>query len=688
MPITIQTEKPIAVDSPDHQYPLGTAQDNSTDPIFNKALFSLIPAHDVRLLDIGCSGGGFVKSILDAGGFAVGVEGSDYSQKRRRAEWATIPEHLFTADATVPFQLSQDGEPLKFNVITAWEFLEHIADADLDGVFANIHRHLAPQGIVITSVCPISCLHTGKMHTGESTGEGVELHQTAQPESWWRTRLADAGFMMFDEIKPCFKSFVRGFPRDPDSPVLIFTTPQIRRIPRLFHQLWQDENSESSEVLANKESWQYSHPDWEWRVWTAAELAAFGSIDANALRVEILRRHGGVFPDLSLTCRQSLEPELADITGFDSLAGTGATLGGIAGHPLFDKQLSQVSSATIPEQTQIIPENGCARTAIPLGRLAEFQASPAPISVCVPAMGNAAQLDRCVESILNQTFKDFQILILTSASETFAVASALAEADPRIVAAQCAESISSAEALNLCLELTGGDYVQFVASTDILRPEILGRHIAALQRYEHVVVSASAFEVSLDNGEKAPQKPFDRTLLLPTESALSHAILNAGTLSHASPLMFRRESIIGKGLRFDTEMQWASVYDLVLRLLAFGDLAYLHEMGCVISEATALPLTSKDQHRHFQEVCAAMRNAVSRTAYTADTLGHAASQVAGVQQDLLRTGLRGHTLGEILTDTTRGVTDGGKGALLDFLTTVRQSLTSEPTALRLTASSR
>ena len=81
MTITIQTEKPVAYDSPDHVYPFGTANDNSTDAIFNDALFALIPPRDVRLLDIGCSGGGFVKSILDAGGLAVGVEGRESGRR-------------------------------------------------------------------------------------------------------------------------------------------------------------------------------------------------------------------------------------------------------------------------------------------------------------------------------------------------------------------------------------------------------------------------------------------------------------------------------------------------------------------------------------------------------------------------------------------------------------------------------
>jgi predicted TPR repeat methyltransferase len=77
----------------------------------------------LRILDLGCSGGGFVKDCLDDGCLAVGLEGSNYSKNLRRAEWRTIPENLFTADLTTPFQVFSEfpeGEvPLTFDVITA-----------------------------------------------------------------------------------------------------------------------------------------------------------------------------------------------------------------------------------------------------------------------------------------------------------------------------------------------------------------------------------------------------------------------------------------------------------------------------------------------------------------------------------------------------------------------------------------
>ena len=95
--ITIETNVPVALDSLDHIHPHGTGWDNSVWPPFNDKLFALTKTP--RLLDIGCAGGGLVKSIIDDGGFAVGVEGSDLSQRTNRAEWATIPANLFTGPA-------------------------------------------------------------------------------------------------------------------------------------------------------------------------------------------------------------------------------------------------------------------------------------------------------------------------------------------------------------------------------------------------------------------------------------------------------------------------------------------------------------------------------------------------------------------------------------------------------------
>jgi len=203
--IVLVAEREVAFDSPDHLHPHGTRQDNSRNRRFNEKLYRLFGAQrSLRILDIGCSGGGFVKDCLDDGHFAVGLEGSDYSKKNRRAEWAIIPERLFTCDVTRPFQLKlADGtqsEDLKFDVVTSWEILEHIPEESLEELARNVERHLLQGGLWITSVCPT-----------EDVVNGVRLHLTVHEKDWWVRRFQDFGWTNLSEHMEYFHAqFVRG----------------------------------------------------------------------------------------------------------------------------------------------------------------------------------------------------------------------------------------------------------------------------------------------------------------------------------------------------------------------------------------------------------------------------------------------------------------------------------------------
>lgn len=203
----IITDKPIALDSLDHIQPNGTKNDNSTNPFFNKRLYELIPAQHVRLLDIGCAGGGLVKSILDDGGFAVGIDGSDYSRVNQRAEWATIPDYLFTADVTEPFELAYDDKwvgalsfsKALFNVVTGWEFFEHIEESKIEAVCMNICSHMMLDSFFIGSINRNAELH----------------HRTVKPREWWIEKFTQCGLAYADDIVKHFgNSLVRreGFP--------------------------------------------------------------------------------------------------------------------------------------------------------------------------------------------------------------------------------------------------------------------------------------------------------------------------------------------------------------------------------------------------------------------------------------------------------------------------------------------
>jgi SAM-dependent methyltransferase len=203
--LILKSEREVAYESPDHLHPWGTKQDNSINRRFNAKLYKLFPqGTSLRILDLGCSGGGFVKNCLDDGCLAVGLEGSDFSKRWRRAEWRTIPEYLFTCDVTGDFELlietNGKTQPLQFDIVTCWEMMEHIAERDLPRLAENVTKHLAPDGLWIMSVS-----------SRADVINGVNLHQTVQPKSWWITKFAELGLVHREEYVRYFNTqFVRG----------------------------------------------------------------------------------------------------------------------------------------------------------------------------------------------------------------------------------------------------------------------------------------------------------------------------------------------------------------------------------------------------------------------------------------------------------------------------------------------
>ena len=125
-----------------------------------------------------------------------------------------------------------------------------------------------------------------------------------------------------------------------------------QRIPRALHRVWLGSAEMPEEVLRYGASWQEHHPGWELRLWTDADLrdldldavanrARSASELSNAVRYEVLRRHGGVYVDTDVECRRPIEPLLRGIDAFAVLELPGrvgtAVLGAVPGHTVFER---------------------------------------------------------------------------------------------------------------------------------------------------------------------------------------------------------------------------------------------------------------------------------------------------------------------------------------------------------------
>ncbi len=104
------------------------------------------------------------------------------------------------------------------------------------------------------------------------------------------------------------------------------------------------------------------------------------------------------------------------------------------------------------------------------------------LSVLMPTYNNVPYLARAIQSILDQTFKDFELLVLDDGSTdgTWAIIQEMARKDKRIVPFRHDENQGVAKSTNALLALAQGDYIALMDGDDVSFPERLARQILFL----------------------------------------------------------------------------------------------------------------------------------------------------------------------------------------------------------------
>ena len=82
--VVVVSDNKVAIDSPDHIFPVGTKSDNSTNRKYIKEVEEYFNGEKKNLLDIGCAGGQLAVDFAHDGHFSLGIEGSSYPVENKR----------------------------------------------------------------------------------------------------------------------------------------------------------------------------------------------------------------------------------------------------------------------------------------------------------------------------------------------------------------------------------------------------------------------------------------------------------------------------------------------------------------------------------------------------------------------------------------------------------------------------
>jgi glycosyltransferase involved in cell wall biosynthesis len=193
------------------------------------------------------------------------------------------------------------------------------------------------------------------------------------------------------------------------------------------------------------------------------------------------------------------------------------------------------------------------------------------VSVCMPVYNTERYVAEAVESILAQTFGDFEFIIIDDGSTdgSRAILERYAKQDDRIRLIS-RPNTGIAGARNEALGLARGELIAVMDSDDVALPERFEVQVAYLREHPEVVCLGSVVQCI----DEAGRYLFESFHLATDHEAMQEMALRGQCpLAHPS-MMMRREAVLAVN-GYDPEFGLAEDHDLILRLGERGKLANL-----------------------------------------------------------------------------------------------------------------
>lgn len=194
----------------------------------------------------------------------------------------------------------------------------------------------------------------------------------------------------------------------------------------------------------------------------------------------------------------------------------------------------------------------------------------AKISVLIPSYNHARYLGQTLDSVVSQTERDLEILVLDDGSndDSFSIAQRKANSDARIRCYQ-QDNRGTISVLNKLFSMSSGDFICHLGSDDIWEPTFLAESLADLQLHPQTVATFSSFSIIDETGILISPQGFSVTSDLVGQS-LARQLLVQNCLGALTACI--RRTALDRAQPFARNFTGVEDWDLWLRLALVGDL--------------------------------------------------------------------------------------------------------------------
>jgi glycosyltransferase involved in cell wall biosynthesis len=198
------------------------------------------------------------------------------------------------------------------------------------------------------------------------------------------------------------------------------------------------------------------------------------------------------------------------------------------------------------------------------------------ISVIMSVYNEETYLSQAIESVLNQTFGDFEFIIIDDGSTDDSFEIIKSYTDQRIRLMKNESNIGLTRSLNIALGLAVGEYIARQDADDSSLPDRFAEQVSFLEKHPETVLLGTGVYV-IDEGGKVLRREIPSI-------APGQKLRESNQFVHGS-VMFRRAAIAQLGL-YQELFRYSQDYELWLRIASHHSVANLPN-----------PLYQKRRHR-------------------------------------------------------------------------------------------
>ncbi len=196
------------------------------------------------------------------------------------------------------------------------------------------------------------------------------------------------------------------------------------------------------------------------------------------------------------------------------------------------------------------------------------------ISVVISVYNVGIFIEKTIRSFLDQTFKDFELMIIDDGStdNTWSILEFYAKQDSRIKLLRNEQNLKKVYSLNKVLPLATGEYIVHSDGDDISLPNRLTRQVNFMETHPEVGVCGTWLEITGLGADFVCQYPTDDETI-----RCNLFFSNRGTIPHGTTII-RRSAFTETQLWYDPAYEYAEDYEFWVRSAKYVKFANIPEV--------------------------------------------------------------------------------------------------------------